>query len=58
MLAEFDRALDYLESAIAQSNREGLDWVKVDTDLDPLRPLPRYVEMLAAVEARLADRST
>lgn len=53
-LREYDQALDYLENALQQSNREALDWAKADTDLDPLRSLPRYHAIMAETEARVA----
>jgi adenylate cyclase len=53
-LREYDRALDYLESAMKQSHRQALDWAKADTDLHPLRELPRYHAIIAATEAELA----
>jgi adenylate cyclase len=53
-LAEYERALDYLESAMQQSHRQALDWAKADTDLDPLREMPRYHAIMAATEAHIA----
>lgn len=53
-LKDFDCALDYLESAMKQSHRQALDWAKADTDLDPLRDLPRYQTIIAKTEARVA----
>jgi adenylate cyclase len=53
-LREYGRALDYLESAMQQSHRQALDWAKADTDLEPLRELPRYHAIMAATEARVA----
>jgi adenylate cyclase len=53
-LHEYERALDYLESALKQSHAQALDWAKEDTDLDPLRLLPRYKEIMRVAEERVA----
>ena len=55
-LGDYDRALDYLESALKQSHRQALDWAKADTDLDPLRELPRYAAIMQEAEARVAAK--
>jgi adenylate cyclase len=57
-LKEYDKALDYLESALSQSHHQALDWTKADTDMDPLRELPRYKTIIAATEARLGPAPT
>ncbi|HJS80220.1 MAG TPA: adenylate/guanylate cyclase domain-containing protein [Vitreimonas sp.] len=57
-LREYDRALDYLESAMKQSHRQALDWAKADTDLDPLRELPRYHAIMAKTEARVSNEES
>ena len=54
-LKEFDRGLDLLDVVIRGSNRQGLEWFKVDTDLDPIRIDPRFMKMMADGEARLAE---
>jgi adenylate cyclase len=53
-LADYERALDYLESALKQSHEQALVWAQEDTDLNPLRKLPRYEAIMAAAAARVA----
>jgi adenylate cyclase len=53
-LREYDRALDYLESAMKQSHRQALDWARADTDLEPLREMARYQAIMALTEAEVA----
>lgn len=53
-IGAFDRALDLLEPVAAACGRQGIEWFKVDTDLDPLRKSARFKHMLEAAEARLA----
>ncbi|HEY1562410.1 MAG TPA: TIR domain-containing protein [Caulobacteraceae bacterium] len=48
-------ALKRLGEVLASAGREMVSWAQIDTDLDPLRGDPRYAEMLAAAEARLAE---
>jgi adenylate cyclase len=50
---ETERALELLESVFKGANRRGVEWFKVDKDLDPVRGDPRFTRMLAAVEAEL-----
>ena len=52
-LKEFDRALALLEHTIREATRQGLEWFKVDTDLDPIRDDPRFVKLMADGAARL-----
>jgi adenylate cyclase len=52
-LGEHERALDYLESAMRQSQGQAIVWAKEDTDLAPLRALPRYARIMAEAEARV-----
>ncbi len=49
-----DRALELLSGALERAHPDGLRWLKVDTDLDPIRDDSRFKAMLAAAEARLA----
>jgi adenylate cyclase len=53
-LREFDRAMPLLEATVAEATRQGLEWFKVDTDLDAIRSEPRFVKMLATAETRVA----
>src|SRR6185369_18003649 len=41
-LGEIDRAMTLLEMVIAGANRQGLEWFKVDPDMDSIRADPRY----------------
>ena len=50
-----EAALDLLGPLLENYGIDGLNWLKVDPDLDPLRSHPRYKAMLAAAEARLAQ---
>ena len=55
-LREFDAALDVLGSALQKEVHSNfLDWVKTDPDMDAIRGHPRFKEMLAAAETRLAQ---
>ncbi|HEU5283377.1 MAG TPA: tetratricopeptide repeat protein [Burkholderiales bacterium] len=56
-LARFDRALELLEPVAAACNRFGIEWIKIDTDLDPIRKGARFKHMLEDAEARLAAAS-
>jgi adenylate cyclase len=53
-LGNFDRAIELLEPVAAFCGRWGLEWFKVDTDLDPIRKGARFKHMMEAAEARLA----
>lgn len=52
-LARFDRALELLEPVAATTGRWGVEWMKIDTDLDPIRKGARFKAMLEQAEARL-----
>jgi tetratricopeptide (TPR) repeat protein len=52
VLGEVDKALAYLEKAF--SDRRYVKAAGTDPDLDPLRDLTRFREMLAAAKSRLA----
>jgi adenylate cyclase len=53
-LKETDAALDMLRTVFEQMAPGLLNHAKADPDLDPLRDHPRFREMMAAAEARLA----
>ncbi len=53
-LARFDRALELLEPVAAACSRFGIEWIKIDTDLDPIRKGARFKRMLEDAEKRLA----
>jgi adenylate cyclase len=53
-LSQREAALDLLEQSFKECSDASLDWVKVDPDMDPLRDHPRFKQMMADAEARLA----
>jgi adenylate cyclase len=52
-LREFDRALTLLEPICTSTNRQGFEWFKVDSDLDPLRDDSRFKALIERTQARL-----
>ena len=50
MLGDFESAFDLLERLLPHANQETKAWVKVDTDLAALRPLPRYQKILELIQ--------
>jgi adenylate cyclase len=52
-MGEFDAALDLLERILPKSGQEIQEWIKYDSDFDPLRNHPRYAKVL---ELTGADR--
>ena len=52
-LGDADRALDLLTVTIGEANRQGLEWFKIDPDLDPVRGDARFVKLMAEGEARV-----
>ncbi|HYC95530.1 MAG TPA: adenylate/guanylate cyclase domain-containing protein [Sphingomicrobium sp.] len=55
-LGEFDRAFDLLEQWAEHVGHENKDWMLHDPDLDSLRGLPRYEELIGLIDARIAER--
>ena len=53
-LKDPETALTMLEPYLARIGLEGFLWLRSDPDLDSLRDNPRYLEMVAAAEKRLA----
>jgi adenylate cyclase len=53
-LREFDVALDLLGPVFERDAAETVLWAKVDPDLDAVRDLPRFKEMIAQADVRLA----
>ena len=54
-LREVDAALDLLESVISKASQGWLMWLDADTDLDPLRDSPRFVDIVQKAKARFAS---
>ena len=55
-VSEREAALDLLEVSFKVVSESSLSWVKIDPDLDPLRDNPRFKQILADAEARLAQQ--
>jgi adenylate cyclase len=53
-LREFEAAIDLLSSVIAKGSQGWLTWLDNDTDFDPLRSHPRFIELVANAKARFA----
>jgi adenylate cyclase len=53
-LREVDAAIDLLASVIDKGSRGWLVWLDNDTDFDPLRDHPRFIELVASAKARFA----
>ena len=51
---DHDMALEMLRPVCSNSGHEQIAWIGSDPDMDPLRDDPRFKEMLAEAEARLA----
>jgi adenylate cyclase len=51
---QHEQALELLEASFTQSDDSQIKWMKADPDLNPLRHYPRFKEMMAAAEARVA----
>jgi adenylate cyclase len=46
--------LDLIEATVKATLRGNLNWIKTDNDLDAVRDLPRFKQMMAEAEERLA----
>jgi adenylate cyclase len=55
---QIDSGLDLLDPLIATWTAQGLRWIKVDPDLDPVRDHPRFISILGGIEARLANEAS
>jgi adenylate cyclase len=53
-LGEYDAALDRLATVIDKVSQGWPVWLVNDTDLDPLRDHPRFIELARNAKARLA----
>ena len=51
LLGEDEKAIDLLERWVAHAKPGTLGWMRVDTDLDPLRDHPRFKPLLRLAEA-------
>jgi adenylate cyclase len=54
-LREVEPALDLLATVIEKASQGWLVWLDKDTDLDPLRDSPRFVEIVNRAKARFAS---
>jgi adenylate cyclase len=50
LVGDHERAIDLLLGLLPRSGRQTKEWVKHDSDLDPLRHHPRFAEVLALTE--------
>ncbi|HET6158958.1 MAG TPA: adenylate/guanylate cyclase domain-containing protein [Dongiaceae bacterium] len=48
-LGEVEEAISLLERLLPHANPETLEWIKHDSDLDPIRPHPRYQNVLKLI---------
>jgi adenylate cyclase len=55
---DHDMALEMLRPVCRNAGREQIAWIGVDPDMDPLRDDPRFKELVAEAEARLAAVQT
>jgi adenylate cyclase len=53
-LNETDAALDLLANVIDKASQGWLIWLDNDTDLDPLRDIPRFIDLVRKAKARFA----
>jgi len=53
-LGDLDGGLSMLAPLFAVFREDSLNWMRTDPDMDPVRNDPRFREMFAAAEARLA----
>jgi adenylate cyclase len=49
LLGEVEPAFDLLERLLPHANQETKSWLTVDSDLEALRPLPRYQKLLQLI---------
>jgi adenylate cyclase len=54
ILGDLDSAMDLLETLLPHGSAYHVLWFSNDSDLDPLRSLPRFQELLTALEAEPA----
>jgi adenylate cyclase len=56
-LGDFDAAFAILEPVFAESSFEALEWYREDSDLDPIRAMPRFEAMMNALEDRVGAKA-
>ena len=49
LLGEDEPAFDLLERLLPHANQETKSWLTLDSDLDALRPFPRYQKLLELI---------
>ncbi len=49
-MGEYDRVFDLLERLLPHANHETKAWIKMDSDFDVIRELPRYQKVLALIQ--------
>ena len=49
-LGDFELAFDLLERLLPHTDHETKSWIKVDSDFDGLRSLPRYQKVLELIQ--------
>ncbi|KAB2849496.1 MAG: tetratricopeptide repeat protein [Hyphomicrobiaceae bacterium] len=49
MIGEHEKAIDLLLAVLPRAGRQTRDWVKHDSDFDPLRSHPRFAEVLELI---------
>ena len=52
---DLDMAMDMLEPGRTKFSRDSLSWMKKDPDLDGLRTHPRYLALVAELDAKLSE---
>jgi adenylate cyclase len=52
-IGELDAGMDLIEAVFGKAQPQGLQWMTNDSDLDPIKQMPRYKAMVASAEARL-----
>ena len=57
VLAEHDAAIELLATFVDRAPPPMVKYLRLDTDLDPLRDDPRFEALVAAAETRVASAS-
>lgn len=56
-LGDIDEALDHLESFVPHAGKEHKAWIAQDPDMTPLRELPRFKQLVDAIDQKVAKQS-